>query len=51
MPEFESRLGTPGGFSLVATSNEEMEKGLGEWRWMNVLYECDDKCMKLKMIK
>ncbi len=33
------------------TSNEEMEIGLGEWRCMNVLYECDYKCMKLKMIK
>jgi hypothetical protein len=23
-----------------------MERGLGEWRWMNdVLYECDYKCM------
>jgi hypothetical protein len=29
-----------GGF---AASNEKMERGLGEWRWMNVLYECDNK--------
>jgi hypothetical protein len=22
-------------------SDEEMERGLSEWRWINVLYECD----------
>jgi hypothetical protein len=27
-----------------------MERVLGEWRWMNVLYECDYKCMR-KLIK
>jgi hypothetical protein len=32
-----SNLGSAprGGFPLWATSNEEMQKGLGEWRWMN----------------
>jgi hypothetical protein len=29
-------LAPQGGFSLWATSNEEMERGLGEWSWMNV---------------
>ncbi len=43
-PEFKSRLGTPGMFSEEQTSNEE--RGLGEWRWMNVLYECGYECMK-----
>jgi hypothetical protein len=35
----------------VATSNEELERGFGEWRWMNELYECNYKCMKLKKVK
>ncbi len=30
---------------------KKMKIGLGEWRWMNVLYECDYKCLKLKKIK
>ncbi len=38
-------------FSPRTTSNDEMEGGLGEWRWMNVLYECDNKYMKVKKIK
>jgi hypothetical protein len=42
-PEFESRLGTPGRFSRSAASNEELERGLGEWSWMNALYEYDYK--------
>jgi hypothetical protein len=28
-------------FPTELTSDEEMERGLGEWRWINVLYECD----------
>jgi hypothetical protein len=33
-----SNLGSApqGGFSLWARSNEEKERGLGEWKWMNV---------------
>jgi hypothetical protein len=27
---------------------KKMERGSGEWRWMNVLYERDYNCMKLK---
>jgi hypothetical protein len=27
---------------------KKMERGLGEWRWMNVLYERDYNCMKLQ---
>ncbi len=30
-----------GGFPTELTSNEEMERNLGEWRRMNVLYESD----------
>jgi hypothetical protein len=29
------------GFPTELTSDEEMERNLGEWRRMNVLYECD----------
>ncbi len=28
-------------FPAEQTSDEEMERNLGEWRWVNVLYECD----------
>ncbi len=28
-------------FPTGQTSDEEMDKGLSEWRWINVLYECD----------
>jgi hypothetical protein len=28
-------------FSTEQNSDEEMERGLSEWRWINVLYECD----------
>jgi hypothetical protein len=28
-------------FSTELTSDEEMERNIGEWRQMNVLYECD----------
>ncbi len=28
-------------FPAELTSDEEMERNLGEWRRMNVLYECD----------
>jgi hypothetical protein len=27
---------------------KKMERGIGEWRWMNVLYESDYDCMKMK---
>ncbi len=27
-------------FPTEHTSDEGMERGLGEWRWINVLYEC-----------
>jgi hypothetical protein len=38
MPEFKSRVGTPGRFfPTERKSNEEMERGLGEWRWMTLL--------------
>jgi hypothetical protein len=41
-PEFDSRLGTTGRcFPTEQTSDEEMERGLSKWRWLNVLYECD----------
>jgi len=40
-PEFDSRLGTTGRFFPTEHKcNEEMERGLGEWRWMNVWYHC-----------
>ncbi len=28
-------------FSTEQNSDEEMERGLSEWRWINVFYECD----------
>jgi hypothetical protein len=28
---------------------KKIERGIGEWRRMNVLYECDYECMKMKM--
>ncbi len=28
-------------FPTEQTSDEEMERGLSEWRWINVLYKCD----------
>jgi hypothetical protein len=28
-------------FPTELTSDEEMERDPGEWRWINVLYECD----------
>ncbi len=28
-------------FPTEHTSNEEMERGISEWRWINVWYECD----------
>jgi hypothetical protein len=28
-------------FPTELTSDEEMERGLGEWRWINILHECD----------
>ncbi len=28
-------------FPTEQTSDEDMERGLSEWRWINVLYECD----------
>ncbi len=28
-------------FPTEQTSDEEMERGLSEWRWINVLHECD----------
>ena len=28
-------------FTTELTSDEEMERGLSEWRRINVLYECD----------
>jgi hypothetical protein len=34
-------------FSEEQTSNEE--RGLGEWRWMNALYECGYECMKKQL--
>ncbi len=34
-----------GGFPTEQTSDEEMDRGLSEWRWINVLYECD--CMNV----
>ena len=34
-----------GGSPTEQTSDEEMEKGLSEWRRINVLYECD--CMNV----
>jgi hypothetical protein len=37
-------LNPAGMFSEEQTSNEE--RGLGEWRWMNLLYECGYECMK-----
>ncbi len=30
-----------GFFPLSLHSDEEMEKGPGEWRWISGLYECD----------
>jgi hypothetical protein len=36
-----------GGSPTEQTSDEEMERGLSEWRWINVLYECD--CMNVCM--
>jgi hypothetical protein len=40
--QFDSRLGAPARFfSTELTSDEEMEKNIGEWRPMNVLYEFD----------
>jgi hypothetical protein len=30
-----------GGFPTELTSDEDMEIDLGEWRRINVLYECD----------
>jgi hypothetical protein len=30
-----------GGSPTEQTSDEEMERGLSEWRRINVLYECD----------
>jgi hypothetical protein len=39
-PEFKSRLGTPGRFfPLSEEAVKKMERGLGEWRRMTVLYE------------
>jgi hypothetical protein len=40
--KFDSRLGTPERFSPLHEHkcNEEMERGLGDWRWMNLLYHC-----------
>jgi hypothetical protein len=37
--------------SNLGSAPEEMKRGFGEWRWMNELYECDYKCIKLKKIK
>ncbi len=36
-------------FPTEHTSDEEMERGLSEWRWINVLYECDSMnvCYKI----
>jgi hypothetical protein len=28
-------------FPTEQTSDEEIERGLSKWRWINVLYECD----------
>jgi hypothetical protein len=40
--EFDSRLGTTGSFfPTELTSDEQMERGPGEWRRINVLCECD----------
>jgi hypothetical protein len=36
-----------GGSPTEQTSDEDMEKGLSEWRRINVLYECD--CMNVCM--
>jgi hypothetical protein len=36
-----------GGSPTEQTSDEEMERGLSEWRRINVLYECD--CMNVCM--
>ncbi len=44
-PEFKSRLGTPGRFFPLSEAMKKMERGLGEWRWMSVLYECNYECM------
>jgi hypothetical protein len=38
-PEFDYQLRK--GFPTELTSDEEMERNLGEWRRINVLYECD----------
>ncbi len=40
-------------FPTELTSDEEMERGLGEWRRINVLYECDwmNVCMLKKLKK
>jgi hypothetical protein len=36
------KAGTTGRFfPTEQTSDEEMKRGLSEWRWINVLYECD----------
>jgi hypothetical protein len=35
------RFGSAGGFSTELTSDEEMERGPGEWRRINVWYECE----------
>ena len=29
------------GLATELSSNEEMERSPSEWRWINVLYECD----------
>jgi hypothetical protein len=33
------------------TGGEEMDQNIGEWRWMNVLYECDGMYACTKHIK
>jgi hypothetical protein len=35
----------PGRFFPLSESNEETERGLGEWRRKSVLYECNYECM------
>ncbi len=40
-----------GGSPTEQTSDEEMERGLSEWRRINVLYECMYVCYKIWKIK
>ncbi len=48
-----SNLGSAllGGFFLWATSNEEKEKGFGEWRWTIVINKCVKPLKKINKFK